>query len=291
MKRIKRSVVSAVMGTLVLIWVALTPSALAKGTATAAVQAENCQPQVGAISPDGHQSGGPVEPVFEPGKVRLATTFKLAWYNGYADMEGWVVQGDSAYYRTYAIDIEAHLNPDWPNELVRVGGGWTNFKDLEIERYGSRITAYGLRSDGTLFRWTVVDRWKWKATGSAPGFASVKSMALISKTATYETFLANTRGGALYTIHIPVTSPMKPIVKPVRTRTWQGFEKLIAGKCGNYGTLLIGIDKDTQTAYRYAVGHANGTSTVILSLGKIDKTFPDLVYFRLAEPSDPLNGE
>jgi hypothetical protein len=289
MTRIRRTLVGAVVSTLVL--TSLVPSALAKSTATVPVPTENCAPRVGAVGPEGHQSGGPVEPVFEPGKVRLATTFTLSWYNGYADMEGWVVQGDSAYYRTYAIDTEAHLNPDWPNDLVRVGGGWTNFKDLEIERYGVRTTAYGLRSDGVLFRWNVVNRWAWKATGSAPGFASVKSMAMISKTATYETFLANTRGGALYTIHIPVSAPMKPIVKPVRTRTWQGFEKLIAGRCGNYGTLLIGIDKDTQTAYRYAVGHANGTATVIKGLGKIDGTFPDQPYFRLVDGPNPLNGE
>ena len=195
------------------------------------------------------------------------------------------------------LDTEGRIDPGWPNELQRVGGGWTNFTALEVSQYeaaGSpaRTTAYGLRNDGTLFRWNVVLR-TWSRTGSAGGFASVKSMALISKTRSYDTFLANTRGGALYTIRIPTTSPMKPIVKPVRTRTWQGFEKLVASKCGQYGTLLLGIDKDTKTGYLYADGHANGTSTVINGLGKVQGTFADPVYHRWAAvPSlDPLNGE
>jgi len=124
-------------------------------------------------------------------------------------------------------------------------------------------------------------------------FEAVKSMALISKTATYDTFLANTRGGALYTIRIPVTSPMKPIVKPVRTKTWQGFEKLIANQCGQFGTILLGIDKDTGTGYQYAVGHTNGTATVINSLGLSGNNFTAPVHFRWGARAsiDPLNGD
>ncbi|MDX2968913.1 hypothetical protein PWY87_06585 [Kribbella solani] len=129
--------------------------------------------------------------------------------------------------------------------------------------------------------------------GSATGFGSVKAMALISKTAKYDTFLANTRGGALYTIRIPVTSPMKPIVTKIRPGTWQGFESLVAEKCGNYGTLLLGIDKETQTANLYAIGHANGPTTVINSLGKVKATFPNPVNFRWGPVyfADSLNGD
>ena len=107
-------------------------------------------------------------------------------------------------------------------------------------------------------------------------------MTLISKRPTYDTFLANTRGGALYTIRIPVTSPLKPIVTPIRTRTWQGFESLIASSCGRASTLLLGIDKDTQSAHLYAISHTNGTATVINPLGKVPATYPDPVYFRFA---------
>jgi hypothetical protein len=235
--------------------------------------------------------------VFEPGAVRLSTTFTSDPHSRDAVNEGWVVQGDSLYYRSYWIDSTSEIDPEWPNETQRIGGGWTTFTALETSRYSTggsvaRNTAYGLRSDGTLFRWSV-DRASWRATGSATGFAAVKSMALISKTATYDTFLANTRGGALYTIRIPVTAPMKPIVKPVRTRTWQSFENLIANKCGQYGTILLAMDKDTRSGYLYAVGRANGTATVINGLGKVSNEFKDPVYFRWGALGslDPLNGE
>ena len=43
----------------------------------------------------------------------------------------------------------------------------------------------------------------------------------------------------------------------------------------------------------YAVGHANGTATVINALGKVGGTFPDPVYFRwgVVFYLDPLNGD
>ena len=86
---------------------------------------------------------------------------------------------------------------------------------------------------------------------------------------------------------------MKPVVKAVRTSTWQGFETL-AERCGQYGVLLLGIDKDTSSGYLYAVGHANGTSTVIKGLGKVPTTLSDPVYFRwtvAAFANPPLFGE
>ncbi|WP_406049691.1 hypothetical protein [Kribbella sp. NBC_00889] len=70
--------------------------------------------------------------------------------------------------------------------------------------------------------------------------------------------------------------------KQVRAGTWQGFEKLIATRCGQNGTLLLGIDKDAKAGYLYAVGHANGTATVIKGLGKVNATFSDPVNFRWA---------
>jgi hypothetical protein len=77
----------------------------------------------------------------------------------------------------------------------------------------------------------------------------------------------------------------------VRARTWQGFEALLAQKCGLYGTLLLGIDRDTGSGYLYAVGRANGTATVIQSLGKVPATLADPVDFRWKDPGAPLNGE
>ncbi|TCC26950.1 hypothetical protein [Kribbella speibonae] len=177
--------------------------------------------------------------------------------------------------------------------LSRVGGGWgdaTFFDSTTYAKYGDPLvftSKYSLRSNGTLTRWDDRSGTVWGNKQTATGFAAVKTMALISQTPTYDTFLANTRGGALYTIRIPRTSPMKPIVKLVRSSTWQGFEAMVIEKCGIYGTLLLGIDKDTGSSYLYAVGHANGTATVIKGLGKIPATFADPVYFRhVLRPGD-----
>jgi hypothetical protein len=230
--------------------------------------------------------------VFPPGAVRLSSNWEYEPNVAGVDASGWVVQGDSLVRRYYNYNIGL-------DESVRIGGGWTPFTAFEVSHYedptpGTRIwhwLGYGLRSDGTLFRWNATGN--WRLTGSAAGFASVKSMALISKTRTYDTFLANTRGGALYTIRIPITSPMKPIVTKVRTSTWQNFDVMIANKCGQYGTLLLGIDKDTDSGYLYAVGHANGLSTVIQGLGKVNGTFPNQTYHRSGSVwfLDPLNGD
>lgn len=211
-------------------------------------------------------------------------------------VSGHLVIGDALYRSRYVRPAPA--GPE-NVQLDRIGGGWGGFVAVDESRYqpvlggATRTTTYGLRSDGVLFRWSVDSAGVWRNKASAPGFASVKSMALISKSATYETFLANTRGGALYTIHIPMSAPMKPVVKAVRGATWQGFEHLIATKCGSQGTLLIGIDKDTHSAYAYAVGHAQGTSTVIQSLGKLPDTLDQPIYFRwtLYPYYDQLLGE
>ncbi|MFI5691554.1 hypothetical protein ACIA58_06920 [Kribbella sp. NPDC051586] len=303
----RRKFAAALAGAVALSGAVLAPSAHATGAGTQSATAA-CGQVVGSVTAAGAHTGatvmagtppttgapGSTAGVFKPGQVRLSTTFVSEPSTGGVDRSGYVVEGDSLYYRSYNFNEggDAH---------VRIGGGWSSYTALEVAEYAEepgttsyyhRI-AYGLRSDGTLLRWNLIGS-GWRSAGSATGFASVKSMVLISKTRTYDTFLANTRGGALYTIRIPIASPMKPIVKQVRTSTWQGFETLIAGRCGKYGTLLIGIDKDARTANLYAVGHANGTATVINSLGKVaNGTYADPVYFRwtVYAPGDQLNGD
>ncbi|MGW1343549.1 hypothetical protein ACWCOV_21050 [Kribbella sp. NPDC002412] len=229
--------------------------------------------------------------VFAPGSVRLNSTTVREPNVAGADVHGWVVQGDALSRVAYTTDESGQLIG--AVRFSRVGGGWTNFTALEVAQTAQRATAYGLRSDGVLFRWNVTSS-GWRSAGSAAGFGSVKAMALISKTSTYDTFLVNTRGGALYTVRIPTASPMKPVVKQVRSRTWQGFEALVASKCGQYGTLLLAIDRHTKQGYLYAVGHANGTATVINSIGMVNyEAFPEPVHFRwgVVPVLDPLNGD
>lgn len=226
--------------------------------------------------------------VYPDGQVRLSSSLSNQDVDGtFLAVSGFVVLGDALYFSAYLARDGEVVQPT----LNRIGAGWGTFKALEVS-YGppQRSTAYGLRGDGVLFRWTIVDG-AWRAKASYPGFAAVKSMTLISQTSTYDTFLANTRGGALYTIRIPTTSPMQPVVKLVRRSTWQVFEMMVPQKCGQYGTLLLGIDKDTATGYLYAVGHANGLATVIQSRGKVPAALADPIYFRWNNPDHYLFGE
>jgi hypothetical protein len=291
---------------------ALTTAALAAPAQAATTSATGttaaCVLSAGSATPAGGQttsSVGGIPPVKgqtltahgvydQPAKVQFTSGYvKEPNISGF-DVSGWMVQGGSLYSHSFAEDGNGELEPG-SNNVEWVGGGWATYKALETSVYDSgstqRHTAYGLRGDGTLFRWNTAGG-TWRSTGSTAGFPSVKSMALIGKTATYDTFLANLSGGALYTIKIPATTPMKPIVTKVRASGWGGFEKLIANKCGVSGTLLLGIDTNTKSGYTYAVSHANGAATVIQNLGKVNGTFPDAVNFRwgVVADLDPLTG-
>jgi hypothetical protein len=124
--------------------------------------------------------------------------------------------------------------------------------------------------------------------------AGIKTMTLISQTRTYDTFLANTAAGGLYTVRVPTTSPLVPVVKLVRASTWQGFETMISARCGRQSTLLLGVDKETGSGYLYAVSKAAGTSTLIQGLGKVTGNFNDPFYARKFQDTPEegnLNGE
>ena len=168
--------------------------------------------------------GTEVPDLYPDGLTRLITSMDVRddGYGGYS-AGGYVVLGEALYRAGYTVTNGA-VNGGVGQ---RIGGGWGSFTALEESEYQgptdagvTRVNTYGLRGDGVLFRWTV-DRGVWRFPVSAPGFAAVKSMVLISKAKTYDTFLANTRGGAPYTIHIPTSAPMKPVVKLVRASTWQ----------------------------------------------------------------------
>ncbi|MEV6412409.1 hypothetical protein [Kribbella sp. NPDC051718] len=251
-----------------------------------------------AGSPPTVQEGRTFTDIYPDGQVRLSSMIAIdPDVTGTGGVySGFVVMGSTMYNTGFVLTEDGEVDRSRPT-VSRVGGGWGDTTFFETSTYWVQprpftSTHYALRADGTLTRWenhydSTNPARLWINKRSATGFAAVKTMALISQTPTYETFLANTRGGALYTIRLPRTSPLKPIVKKVRSSTWQGFEALIAEKCGQYGTLLLGIDKDTHSGYLYAVGHANGSATVIQGLGKVPDTFTDPVYFRHAlRPGD-----
>lgn len=226
--------------------------------------------------------------IFSPGAAKVASTWNKTIGPG-ADYQvyGQVILNSTLYAGAYGQDTSGKPY----TTLKSLGSGYNGYKAVETSQYWGKVfrgAEYRLRGDGVLYRYTPatkgVSRW--------PGYSAVKTMALISETPTYDTFLANTYGGALYTIHIPVDVRESPVVKKIRTSTWQSFEHLIAEKCGSQSTLLAAVDKDTGSAYLYAVGHANGPSTLIKGLGKVPGSFADPVYYlHTAEGNAPLYGE
>jgi hypothetical protein len=254
---------------------------------------------VTASTPPTASGGGQgLSGVFSAGEARLGGTWYAApnpeattnWY-------GFMVLGSAMYYTGYLVDSGGKVDPDSVTK-VRIGGGWDKVTAFQVSDYveqsGSfaRSHAYALRSDGTLTRWTLKNG--WTNAQSYPGFSAVKSMTLISQTRTYDTLLANTTTGSLITIHIPTTSPLQPVVKRVRDRSWQGLDYLAAERCGSSGTVLAGLDRDTNSVYVYTFGKAIGSATVIKSYGKATGTLTDPVYHRVfGEPGvdPPLNGE
>jgi hypothetical protein len=230
--------------------------------------------------------------VAKPGDTKASATWEYSYdsHDGIVD-RGYAIYGTWLYSTLIA---RPPGGPWWGQGNIQDGMG--DFTQLARSGYPkgadpSREYLYGLRGD-VLFRWKMDKVNGFQPLGSYPGFAAVKTMTLISQTATYDTLLATTRAGALYTIRIPVTSPMKPVVKVVRSATWQGFEAIVAEKCGTQSTLLAAIDRDSGSAYLYAVSHANGTATVIQNLGKVPGTFDDPIYFlRTSQAGTPLNGE
>ncbi|MEU4196941.1 hypothetical protein AB0E69_33925 [Kribbella sp. NPDC026611] len=239
--------------------------------------------------------------VYKSGAVRLSSRQTMETdIDGY-DNYGYVVIADALYYSYYLRPADGTVKYQ---SLTRLGGGWAGFRYLEVSQYQSpegttpnvsRAASYALRSDGVLFRWNVLGGKIWRVSGSYPGFSAVKTMTLIAKTPTYDTFLANTRGGALYTIRIPTTSPVKPVVRQVRTSGWQRFEALMTMACGRNGNLLLALDKDADSpkAYLYAVGHANGLSTVIQPRGQVPAAPGYPVDFRWVQLPvyDVANGD
>ena len=288
-RRIAAGALGAAMTAVALVPV---PAQAAAGQASAAcsmtlgtvtVQGDHKFQRITATSPvtAGTPSVGP-KGLFPVDSVRLATSVGWEPDPPVAMLDrGYVVRGTDLYRFSYAT-VDGQLDPD-SFQQTKVGGGWIHQTYLEQSTYyglsGPRTNTYAVQGD-VVTRWTV-DGTGWRSKATYTGFSAVKTMALISQTAKYDTFLANTRGGALYTIRIPLSGA--PVVKKVRASTWQTFETLIAEKCGSQSTLLLGIDKDTRRGYLYAVSHANGTATVIKGLGRVGDQLAapeDKAYFR-----------
>ncbi|GAA3553649.1 hypothetical protein [Kribbella ginsengisoli] len=178
---------------------------------------------------------------------------------------------------------------------TKVGAGWTAFKAVATSNYNVAAPVhsylYGLNTDGKLYRYAK-NGTGYKNLGNFGGFAAFKTLTVISETPTYDTLLMTTKAGALYTIHIPITAAAKPVVKVIQASGWSAFESLVTQRCGvRGGTLVVGIDHDTNTGYQYAFGKANGKATVITSYGKVPATFDGVSHVAATWYKDQLIGE
>ncbi|HEY3513500.1 hypothetical protein [Kribbella sp. NPDC051137] len=273
------------------------------GPATAATTGATaaCQMWLGSVTSGGDiantaiTAGSPITAkrstgphMFPAGSAKVMSTWtETIGIAGEASWYGDAILNSTLYSGAYGTDSTGKPF----TSLKAVGRGYNGYKAIDDTFYGGKTVrgaSYKLRGDGVLYRYDA----DHKLSSRYTGYSAVKTMTLISETATYDTFLANTYGGALYTIHVPANIKLAPIVKKVRTSTWQGFEYLVAEKCGTQSTLLAAVDKDSGSAYLYAVGHANGAATVIRGLGKIPGSFKDAVYFlNTPEGVPPLFGE
>ncbi|WP_344148179.1 hypothetical protein, partial [Kribbella yunnanensis] len=254
--------------------------AAAPTTAQAATSTAGCSINLGAVTAAGVHTFRTVTPpassatvntagVFGAGKVKLTTSFidtpaSQGTPDGSSHRYGYAVLEDTLMRVSYNTKPDGTLDGYTMSPLIE---GFTGYTAIEFSQYVndntgfSRHHFYALRADGTLER-RDLDK-GWAVNGTYAGLPGIKAIALIGQTATYDTFLATTKAGGLYTVHLPVSSPMKPVLKTVRSSTWQGFETLIADRCGASGTLLVGIDKDTKTGHVYELSRANGTATTI----------------------------
>jgi hypothetical protein len=278
--------------------------------ATSAATAATCSLRLGSVTATGAHTSRTITatiPItvsairttagaFAPGQVQHTSTFVGSPLLDEEGRAGLTVLGGALYSSTYVADKQAKIDPNHPHRNSRIGGGWSNFRWIEesIHRPSdagkpSRTTLYGQSTDGTTTRW-IADGTGWRVTAGVGGLTTVKSMALIGRTYTNDTFIANTRAGKLIALRWPSTYQVGPTATTLRDNTWQVYEQLIATSCGASGTLLLGIDRDTQTGYLYALGHTAGTNTVIKKVGKVPMTFSDPQYFRWAPKYDVLNG-
>jgi hypothetical protein len=266
-----------------------------------------CRMEVGGITAAGINSGYGITAT-KPLTISDFTTFKLfgartssTWYAWLTPKKityyaGFVLQGANLYAgaETYTKGIE---NPPTTSSKL-LGGGWGGFTALTSSNYyvsgttRPHLFLYGLHTNGSLYRYSVNGpTGPVSSYGSAAGYGSFKTITVISETLGYDTLLATTKAGALWTIHVPVTAPLKGTLKAVRTTGFKQYDKLVASRCGS-STLLTGFDNTAKTLTVYAMSKANGSKTIVNTIGSAPATHNTLVHFLYTGSASPsLIGE
>jgi hypothetical protein len=122
-----------------------------------------------------------------------------------SDSDSDVMMADGVAHQYWLTSTGAR-EPEWPAKYTKVGAERVRFTGIEVASlYSGQMlawqTAYGLDNDTLLFGRSARLGGGRRAFGH--GFAGGRSFALISRTATYDTSVANLRGCGLYTIHLP----------------------------------------------------------------------------------------
>jgi hypothetical protein len=275
---------------------------LAQGSAQAKAVSAACETDVGTITPDAMNSGYGITAT-RPLGVQGYKPFKLfagrassSWYYwepsasvyywaGFVLQSGNLLAGAETYYN----DSET---PKVSSKVL--GGGYGGFTTLTSANYYVAGTTkphmflYGLHTNGSLYRYKVNGpTGPVVGAGHAAGYNGFKAITVISTTPTYDTLLATTKAGALWTIHLPVTGTFKGTLKAVRASGFKQYDQLVAQRCGN-ATMLSAFDNTANTVTVYAMGKAVGSKTVVNTIGTAPATHDALVHFLYTGSGGPL---
>lgn len=268
-----------------------------------AVAAE-CESWVGWVQPSGLAQHADVSPS-KPPKAEQWEDFQFvgtrssgSWYltGNSAGTRAWFsglfLQGANLYRQTSYVNLDSGVVTP---SATKVGSGWTSFNTIATSNYSiaqpRHAYLYGLNANGSLYRYAQIGT-GFKSLGALPGFKSFKAMTVISETATYDTLLMTTKAGAIYTVRIPVAANAKPVLKLVRSTGFAAYEALTSHSCGTRGgSLIVGVDHDTDTGQQYAFSKFNGASTAMTAYGKVPLVFNGTTTAPFTTYFDQLVGE
>jgi hypothetical protein len=269
--------------------------------------AEPCSMVVGAVNAAG--VNGPYGFfASKPVKVVPYENYKVFGFRASSSWYRWLASGTTTYYagfvlqsgnlyaaaETYKTETSAPVISS-----KKLGTGWTGFSTITSANYYNASTGdqalnlYGLHANGSLYRYSVLGpTGPIAAYGNAPGYKSFKAITTISSTATYDTLLATTKQGALWTIRVPRANPLKATLKQVRATGFAAYDQLVAQRCGASSTLLTGFNNTANTATVYAVSKANGAATIVNTIGTAAASFDATTHFLFTGSAGPqLVGE
>ncbi|MEV6417863.1 hypothetical protein [Kribbella sp. NPDC051718] len=278
------------------------PQAKAQTKAVAAA----CYEYYGGITADGLNGNYKVTATRPVGVIKY-TPFKLFTGRATSSWYYWEPSATVGYYAGFVLragnlyaGAETYYNgSDIPKTSSKLlGGGYGGFYSLTSANYYVPGTTkehtflYALHTNGSLYRYRVNGpTGPVVGAGHAPGYSGFKAITVISESPTYDTLLATTKAGALWTIHLPVTTPLKGTLKAVRASGFKAYDQLVASRCGK-GTLLTAFDNTANTLTVYALGKAVGSKTVINTIGTAPATQNAEAHFLYTgSGSDPMVGE